>query len=182
MSEVDNHYGFEQEPARPSPARPARREPARPELLDSISTRVSAAVDGLRDGADETRAWSQERYRDSAAWVSDSVETVSRNARYARRRSFAQINRGSRTVQDFVDHNPIMLGVVGLAAGLLLGALLPGTRRENEVLGPLSDDVRDQGLRYAKGVAEDGRHFVEDNLERMARPRSRTEGRTPPDA
>jgi hypothetical protein len=63
-----------------------------------------------------------------------------------------------------VAENPIMVGLVGLAAGLLLGALLPRTRREDEMFGEWADEVREQGLRYAHDAAQRGRDYVEDNL------------------
>jgi hypothetical protein len=59
-----------------------------------------------------------------------------------------------------VSENPILVGVVGLAAGLLIGALLPRTRTEDENVGPWADEVRDQGLRYARDVTHRGREFV----------------------
>jgi hypothetical protein len=57
-----------------------------------------------------------------------------------------------------------MVGLVGLAAGLLLGALLPRTRREDEMFGEWADEVREQGLRYAHEAAQRGRDYVEENF------------------
>ncbi|WP_331312151.1 hypothetical protein [Methylobacterium oryzae] len=39
------------------------------------------------------------------------------------------LHRGRTAVERFVDDNPLLVGVVGVAAGLLLGALLPRTRQ-----------------------------------------------------
>jgi hypothetical protein len=65
-------------------------------------------------------------------------------------------------VQNYVSENPMVVGLVGLAAGLLLGALLPRTRRENEAFGEWSDEVRNQGVRYARDAASRGREYVEE--------------------
>jgi hypothetical protein len=67
-------------------------------------------------------------------------------------------------VQSYVAENPMVVGLVGLAAGLLLGALLPRTRRENEVFGEWADEVRNQGMRYAREAASRGREYVEENF------------------
>jgi hypothetical protein len=56
----------------------------------------------------------------------------------------------------------MVVGLVGLAAGLLLGALLPRTRRENEMFGEWADEVRNQGVRYAREAADRGREYVEE--------------------
>ena len=95
------------------------------------------------------------------------------------------INRGKGAVERFVDENPLLVGVVGVAAGLLLGALLPRTRQEDKNLGPWADEVRDQGLRYAREVTSIGREFVQtaldpDNLNAAARKVADTETPTPP--
>jgi hypothetical protein len=74
-------------------------------------------------------------------------------------RAFGQARGG---VQSYVSENPMVVGLVGLAAGLLLGALLPRTRRENEMFGEWADEVRNQGLRYARDAAERGRDYVEE--------------------
>jgi hypothetical protein len=84
-----------------------------------------------------------------------------------------------------VDDNPLLVGVVGVAAGLLLGALLPRTRQEDRNIGPWADEMRDQGLRYAREVTNIGREFVQtaldpDNLNAAARKVVDPDGHTPP--
>lgn len=90
---------------------------------------------------------------------------ATRNATYARRRSAAEFNRSRRQVESFVEENPVMIGVAGLAAGLLIGAMLPGTRRENQVFGRYADEARREGVRYAQAVAEQGKSILEENLQ-----------------
>lgn len=69
-----------------------------------------------------------------------------------------------------------MVGVAGLAAGLLIGALLPATRRENRYLGPYADDMRREGVRYARDVAQQGREAISENLRAIADPKDRDRG------
>ena len=52
-----------------------------------------------------------------------------------------------------------------LAAGMLIGALLPRTRRENEAFGEWADELRHQGVRYAREATQKGREFVEESFE-----------------
>ena len=109
---------------------------------------------------EQAAEWARDTYDQAADWASD---TFNRDAYdRARRGSTQAYGSASR----FMSENPVMVGVIGLAAGLLLGALLPRTRREDETFGRWSDEVRDQGLRYAAGMARDmterGRRFVEE--------------------
>lgn len=176
MSEVDKHYGADPARAGQRP-RPESGQGRRGGGSDggspaAVAARVAGSVKGsVGDAYESATGWSRDRYGKATSWASENVDSVSRNATYARRRSAAEFNRGRRTVESFVEENPVMVGVVGIAAGLLIGALLPGTRRENQYFGRYADEVRDQGLRYAQEVAEQGRHVVEENLSRLSQAR-----------
>jgi hypothetical protein len=100
----------------------------------------------------------RDTYESASSWASDAME---RGGRGLSARSFDDARRG---VQQYVAQNPVMVGLVGLAAGLLLGALLPRTRRENEMIGEWADEVRQQGLRYAHEMTQRGREFVEESF------------------
>jgi len=117
---------------------------------------LKEARDSVADASEDLRRKASERYDRAHDWASEQYDSLSRNATYARRRGVAEFNRGRRGLAAFVEENPIMIGVAGLAAGLLIGALLPRTRREDELLGPYADDLRREGARYAKDAARHG--------------------------
>ncbi|MDB5592129.1 hypothetical protein [Enterovirga sp.] len=178
MSEVDKHYGSEPAgAARPGSGRSPQDRTGGSGSSTGGAGNVSSGVrDSVGDAVENAGDWSRKRYKEASSWASDSLGSASRNASQAGRRSAAGFSRGRRTVENFVEENPIMVGVVGLAAGLIIGALLPGTRRENEYLGRYADEVRDQGLRYAQEVAEQGRHLVAENIQRLGEGRDRDTG------
>ena len=177
MSEVGKHYGSDvgHRPERADPA-PASSGGALKSASETLSRAAGSVKDRVGDAYDKAADVSRETYGSASEWASDAYDSASRNATYARRRSAVQLKRGRRTVEDFVQENPIMVGVAGLAAGLLVGALIPGTRRENQVFGQYADEVREQGFRYANEVAEQGRHLVEENLDRLQGSRDRDTG------
>jgi hypothetical protein len=92
------------------------------------------------------------------------MEQGSRQWEQARGRSMQQFRRAGGGIERFVSENPLMVGVMGLAAGLVLGALLPRTRQEDRAFGRWADEVRGQGWRYAREATQRGREFVEDAL------------------
>jgi gas vesicle protein len=51
-----------------------------------------------------------------------------------------QVKRAASAAQE----NPLGLAVGGVAAGFLLGLLVPSSRVEDEKLGPMADQVKDQ--------------------------------------
>lgn len=57
--------------------------------------------------------------------------------------------------------HPLSIAVLGFAGGFLAGALLPPTRPEDRVLGPLRDDAAARGLRKGEALARDLRAAAE---------------------
>ena len=130
-----------------------------------VEQATTTAREGLKSAADAAKS-ATEAVRSTA---SDAYGRASQTVGDARRRSAAHVTRHRRGVEAFVEENPVMVGVVGLAAGLLIGALLPTTRRENQVFGRYADEVREQGMRYARELAEQGKSMVEENLEAVSK-------------
>ena len=134
-----------------------------------LKDRVSGAADSARAQAGDTvraaRDRAGEAYEDARSWAEDRYETQRRRAADLADRGTRRLHEGRTATEQFVSENPLLVGVVGLAAGLLLGALLPRTRQEDQALGPYADDLRDQGIRYARDLTHRGRAFVETALD-----------------
>lgn len=135
------------------------------ELRDQAADKASE----LRDRASETlrsaRDRAEDTYEDARAWAEDRYDTHRQRAADLADRGAQRLHRGRTATEEFISENPLLVGVVGLAAGLLLGALLPRTRQEDRALGPYADDLRDQGVRYARDLTQRGRSFVETALD-----------------
>jgi ElaB/YqjD/DUF883 family membrane-anchored ribosome-binding protein len=114
--------------------------------------------------ADQVRQRAEEVYERASDWASDAYQGQRRRMNQMGGRSARAFGNARGGVQSYVSENPMVVGLVGLAAGLLLGALLPRTRRENEMFGEWADEVRNQGLRYARDAANRGREYVEETF------------------
>jgi ElaB/YqjD/DUF883 family membrane-anchored ribosome-binding protein len=112
--------------------------------------------DQAREAADQIRERAADMYESASDWARDKYEAASH---WAGSSSGSRSRQGS--FQRFANENPMLVGVVGLAAGLLLGALLPRTRQEDRTFGEWSDEVRNQGLRYASEAVHRGREYAE---------------------
>jgi len=106
--------------------------------------------------------WSRDSYQRASNWAADQYDFAQRQADYMRERSMAEMARARQNMERVVTENPVMIGVIGLAAGMLIGSLLPRTRKEDKTFGRWSDEMREQGYRYAREMAKQGREFVED--------------------
>ncbi len=147
-------------------------------LADDIHDRLGGSADRVKDRAeaayDEARGRAGDLHRRNMRRLDDlTVQGLD-----GLRRSRTQVER-------FVEDNPLLVGVVGVAAGLLLGALLPRTRQEDRSLGPYADEVREEGLRYAREMTHRGREFVQsaldpDNLNEAVRKATGADETIPP--
>ncbi len=162
MNEVDNHYAAQ-----------GSHEPGRPKSSYGSAPAPKGGLEGVADqakaGVGAARKTAEDLIDKASEWGRGTYQSATQATGDARRKSAAQLGRHKRTVESFVEDNPVMVGVVGLAVGLLAGALLPGTRKENEVFGRYADEAREQGLRYARDLAEQGKHLVEEGLDNAGR-------------
>jgi ElaB/YqjD/DUF883 family membrane-anchored ribosome-binding protein len=122
---------------------------------------VRQKAEDVYEGASE---WARDTYERATDWASDTYGQQRRRMNQMGGRSARAYGNARGSMQSYVSENPMVVGLVGLAAGLLLGALLPRTRRENEMFGEWADEVRNQGLRYAREAASRGREYVEETF------------------
>lgn len=134
----------------------------------SMADKAQQTAEQVREKAEQAyegaSEWARDTYESVSDWASGTYEQQRRRAGKMGGRSAQHFGNVRGGVQSYVAENPMVVGLVGLAAGLLLGALLPRTRRENQVFGEWADEVRSQGMRYAREAASRGREYVEENF------------------
>lgn len=134
----------------------------------SVADKAQQATEQVRQKAEDVyegaSEWARDTYERATDWASGTYGQQRRRMNQMGGRSARAYGNARGGVQSYVSENPMVVGLVGLAAGLLLGALLPRTRRENEMFGEWADEVRNQGLRYAREAASRGREYVEETF------------------
>jgi hypothetical protein len=78
--------------------------------------------------------------------------------------------------------SPVMLGALGLAAGALLGALVPQSNQEEAALGGIAKQARDAATSLANQGIEGGKHIAEtvaDRAHESAQGHGLAGGKTP---
>jgi len=56
--------------------------------------------------------------------------------------------------------NPLGVGFVGVAAGFVIGLMLPSTKAESERMGPLSDEVKQRAVETGQQALEHGKQLA----------------------
>ena len=75
------------------------------------------------------------------------------------------MKQGAQQAVGIAKENPLGLAVGGLAVGLIAGLLLPSTRVENEKLGPMADQVKEQAKETGQEAMERGKHVAQQAAE-----------------
>jgi ElaB/YqjD/DUF883 family membrane-anchored ribosome-binding protein len=135
------------------------------DLKDRAADAAQDARERVTDTVQDLRARASSAVDDARGWVEDTHRSGRRQIGDLGERGSARLQDGRSAVEDFVAEHPLLVGVVGLAAGMLIGALLPRTRTEDQNVGPWADEVRGQGLRYARDFTDRGREFVASALD-----------------
>ena len=76
-----------------------------------------------------------------------------------------QVAQGARRAAGVAQENPLGLAVGALAVGFLAGMLIPGSRMEDERIGPVADRVKDTAREVGQEALDRGREVGRTALE-----------------
>jgi len=123
-----------------------------------IKDRVGDAVSGVKGSVSEAAGGVAERASELKDRAGETIDDWGNEARW-------QSRRIKTNLEHTADENPLVLAVGAAVVGLALGLLLPGTQRENELMGPARDQLVDRAeetVERAKDAAvEAGREVKE---------------------
>jgi len=139
-------------------------------LMSRRGTRAERAADQVQGAMDSTR----ETLKQAAESSRETIEQTAESVRSGATRAFEMTREHAGVARERVDRllheQPLMLGALGLAAGAIIGALLPSSEHEDRYLG----EMRDKAV---KGVARKSRERLETALDQVA-PSSTAERRS----
>jgi len=109
----------------------------------------------LRERARDMASGAQERISAAGGRISDAAastrERIGDTAGYLRSQARQQGGKTQETFNYLRDEQPLVLGALGFALGAALGAGLPSTQREDELMG----ETRDHVLHRAQEIGEE---------------------------
>jgi ElaB/YqjD/DUF883 family membrane-anchored ribosome-binding protein len=113
--------------------------------------RIAAVRQSAADAFESTRERTSAAYQTARERAGSAVQGVRDTARSA----------GTRTAAG-IDTNPMAAVVGGLALGLVAGAVLPRTRREQALLGPAGRKIHDSALDAVRAAKDAGRQQIDE--------------------
>jgi hypothetical protein len=96
--------------------------------------------------------------------VSDKVDTL-RSKVSGTTPDSEDVKLGARRAAGMAQENPLGLGIAALGAGFLAGVLIPGTKMEDEKIGPVADQVKGKAKETGQEALERGKHVAEQAAE-----------------
>lgn len=132
-----------------------------------------------RQGA--TRA--AEAMRGTAGSISDSMQRTASSVSSSARSAGQQTLQSGSAFLDFCREQPMVLAGFGLALGAMMGALLPKSETEDQLLGETSDHVKERAqdlaadkYEAAKNVGERAFEAAKDEAIKQTNPDGRADG------
>jgi ElaB/YqjD/DUF883 family membrane-anchored ribosome-binding protein len=79
--------------------------------------------------------------------------------------SGGDVKQGAQQAVGIAKENPLGLAIGATAVGFVAGLLIPSTRIEDERIGPMADQVKDQAKEMGQEAVERGKHVAEQAAE-----------------
>lgn len=144
-------------------------------MMQRMKSKASEAGSGIKETASNVG----QRLSETASSVTGRVQHARESARHRlqetagsaqarmsemKRRSQMQAARTKDRFNEMYTEQPLMMGAIGVAIGAALAAVIPSTRRENEMLGGVRDDL----LHRAKETAREQADNLKQSAQRVA--------------
>jgi ElaB/YqjD/DUF883 family membrane-anchored ribosome-binding protein len=126
-------------------------------FVDRVQQALATAQQNAQDRMEQMR-------QTGGQWgssVADQTRRTGQAMGQAAQQGREMASRAGNAIAETVDQNPLVLGALGLAAGVLLGAMMPATEQEEALVAPVGGSIRraadqavDRGKRAAEAAAE----------------------------
>jgi ElaB/YqjD/DUF883 family membrane-anchored ribosome-binding protein len=126
---------------------PERRQGEGRQSGSGIRGRVGGTLSGVKDSVSEAASSVAERAGEFKDRAGERIGELGSEARRKTRRVKTNLEHAA-------EENPLALAIGAAVVGLALGMLLPGTRREDELMGSSRDQLVDRAERTAERVKD----------------------------
>lgn len=159
------------------------------ETADSFRKRITDALAGAKQTVVEGASSLRDQAGDAASSFGSTAQgvasSVSGVAQDATQRASGALTYGGQAGSSMIValiESPVLLGALGLAAGALLGTLLPQSDQEEAALGRIAGQARDTARGLAQDVVDRGGNVTQAVLDagrESVKAQGLTEGKTP---
>jgi gas vesicle protein len=134
--------------------------------IEDTRERMGDTVDALGYKADV-----KSRAKESVTGKVDSVKEKlvgAKDSAHEATPSAGDVKQGAQRAVGVAQENPLGLAIGAAAAGFLAGMLIPSTRVEDEKIGPMADQVKDQIKETGQEALERGKAVAQETASAAA--------------
>jgi len=139
---------------------PERRQGRNWQSGSGVSGRVGGTVSGVKESVSDAASGVAEKAGELKERAGERMSELGDQARW-------QTRRIKTNLEHAAEENPLTLAIGAAVVGLALGLLLPGTQREDEMMGPARDQLVDRAeetIERAKDAAVEAGHQVKETV------------------
>lgn len=133
-----------------------------------VKSKASETWDRARGAASGKAHGVAESARHGMESARHGMQTAREQARRRADQARQQARRAKQNASEFIHEQPLVAAGIALTVGAILGALLPSTRRESELMGSRSEEFKRSVKREAESLAEEGQRRVKSAAESAA--------------
>jgi gas vesicle protein len=123
-----------------------------------VPARAKDKVTGTVDRARDSLAGTMDSLKDAVTGTAATVKDAAPDAQ--------QVSGGARQAVGVAQQNPLGLALGSVAAGFLLGMMLPATRVEDERMGAAADHVKELAVEVGHDAMEHGKEVAQEAIDR----------------
>lgn len=131
-------------------------------IQDALTSAQQAVVEGARDLGGQI----SDAAHSATQSVSDAAQGAAQRASSTLSRGGHAAGRASSDLMATLTDSPVLLGALGLAAGALLGALVPQSDQEEAALGGIAGQARDTARDLAREAVDRGGQVAQTVLDK----------------
>ena len=127
----------------------------------SVKDSVAGAAGSAREAMSGAASYAGDARRRAGDWTGSAYGT----SREGIRRGY---ERGRRGLEEALNEYPLAVGAAAMAAGVLAGLLLPGTRAEDRLMGEQSERLKDQAKEAGQDLLQRGKDVASTTANELA--------------
>ena len=127
---------------------------------NDLQSRLLSVKQDTEETADQWR----QRIVDTSA---EQAEVLDLQYRRTKNQLVRHGRQSAQSAKDFMHEQPLVAGALGVAAGAVLGALLPRSSMEDELFGSRADSIKNSLARQAESVGTDAAATVADSAQTL---------------
>ena len=148
-------------------------------FIDDTGNRVRQFQDESGNRLDDALGWASHTWQDSQAGLGEQMQhlgsaagqfgsNIASGTRQLGGSVQQQTDQMTRQITRLFDEQPLIAGALAFAAGAALGATLPHTAQEDQLLGEQADEVKRQASKTAGKLYQQGKQKAEEVYEDVA--------------